>query len=39
MINATLQNVQVYSVDISQLAVRFNQKQDDPYPRARYRCR
>jgi len=34
MINATLQNVQVYSVDISQLAVRFNQKQDDPYPRA-----
>jgi VWFA-related protein len=32
MINATLQNVQVYAVDISQLSVRLNQKQDDPRP-------
>jgi VWFA-related protein len=32
LINATLQNVQVYSVDISQLSVRLNQKQDDPRP-------
>jgi len=32
LINATLQNVQIYSVDISQLAVRFNQKQDQPRP-------
>lgn len=34
MINATLQNVQVYAVDISQVAVRFNEKQDAPYPSA-----
>lgn len=34
LINATLQNVQIYSVDISQLAVRLNEKQDNPYPRA-----
>lgn len=32
MINATLQNVQIYAVDISQLSVRLNQKQDDPRP-------
>ena len=32
MINATLQNVQVYAVDISQVSVRLNQKQDDPRP-------
>jgi VWFA-related protein len=34
MISATLSNVQVYSVDISQLGVRLNEKQDQPYPRA-----
>jgi VWFA-related protein len=34
LINATLQNVQVYSVDISQVAVRLNEKQDQPYPSA-----
>jgi len=32
MINATLQNVQIYAVDISQFSVRMNQKQDDPRP-------
>lgn len=32
MINATLQNVQVYAVDIAQILVRMNQKQDDPRP-------
>ena len=32
MINATLQNVLVEAVDISQLSVRLNQKQDDPRP-------
>jgi VWFA-related protein len=31
-INAALQNVQVEAVDISQLDVRLNQKQDDPRP-------
>lgn len=31
---ATLSNVEVDVVDISQLAVRFNEKQDQPYPRA-----
>ena len=32
LINATLSNVQIYSVDISQVAVRLNEKQDNPYP-------
>jgi VWFA-related protein len=32
MINATLQNVQIYAVDIAQLGIRLNQKQDDPRP-------
>lgn len=32
MINATLQNVEVFAVDISQLSVRLTQKQDDPRP-------
>ena len=32
MINALLQNVMVYAVDISQVSVRLNQKQDDPRP-------
>jgi VWFA-related protein len=31
---ASLSNVEVDVVDISQLAVRFNEKQDQPYPRA-----
>ncbi len=34
MISTTLSNVQVYAVDISQLGVRLNEKQDQPYPRA-----
>jgi VWFA-related protein len=34
LINATLQNVQIYSVDISQIAVRANEKQGNPYPTA-----
>lgn len=34
LINATLQNVEIYSVDISQISVRANEKQDAPYPRA-----
>jgi len=33
-IDLTLSNVEVYHVDISQLAVRLNEKQDQPYPRA-----
>ena len=31
---AVLSNVQIYSVDISQLGVRLNEKQDQPYPMA-----
>ena len=31
---AVLSNVQVYAVDISQLGVRLNEKQDQPYPMA-----
>jgi VWFA-related protein len=34
MMDLTLSNVQVYPVDISQVAVRFNEKQDQPAPRA-----
>ncbi len=34
MIDATLSNVQIYAVDISQVAVRLNEKQDSPYPQA-----
>jgi len=34
MINSTLSNVEIFSVDISQLAVRFNEKQDAPRPMA-----
>jgi len=34
MINLTLSNVTVYPVDISQVAVRFNEKQSAPYPNA-----
>lgn len=32
--SAILSNVQIYSVDISQLGVRLNEKQDQPYPMA-----
>ncbi len=34
LINATLTNVQIYSVDISQFSVRLNEKQDAPRPMA-----
>jgi VWFA-related protein len=34
MQSAVLSNVQVYAVDISQLGVRLNEKQDQPYPMA-----
>lgn len=34
MINTTLNNVQVYAVDISQVAVRYNEKPTAPYPSA-----
>ena len=33
-INLTLSNVEVYAVDISQVSVRLNEKQDQPYPMA-----
>ncbi len=34
MMDATLSNVTIYPVDISQIGVRLNEKQDQPYPMA-----
>lgn len=34
MINVALSNVTIYPVDISQYSVRYNEKPDQPYPRA-----